>query len=141
MIHELTNLLANNNLPTQEVVSFHYIASSFLLSTFLSRVISPNNAGTLLDPCESVKRESHTLFAPDSNGAPVNESAVIVINPVTDSVCNLQCAAGWYHLVYGNKAPFLCAPKTTDRTSREGLPTYPINCISAFLVSRCCAYM
>ena len=96
-----------------------------------TRYHSSNNAVPVEDSCEAVKMESHTLIATDSNGSPVNESGVIVINPVTDSVCNLQCAVGRYEPVYGNRAPFLCAPNTTDRTSREGLPTYPINCTSA----------
>ena len=60
----------------------------------------------------------------------MNESDVIVLNPVNDSVCNLQCAVGWYEKVYGNKAPFLCAPQTVDRKSREGITTYPIICAS-----------
>ena len=76
--------------------------------------------------------DSHELIAVvDSNGSPVTESDVIVLNPVNDSVCNLQCAVGWYEEVYGNKAPFLCAPQTADRTSREGITTYPIVCTSS----------
>ena len=63
-------------------------------------------------------------------------SNVIVLNPVDDSVCNLRCAVGWYHLVYGNAAPFSCAVQTADRTLREGIPTYPISCTSEWLIPR-----
>ena len=58
-------------------------------------------------------------------------SDVIVLDPVDDSVCSLQCAVGWYDAEYGNAAPFLCAARTADRTSREGIATYPISCTSA----------
>ena len=76
--------------------------------------------------------KNHTLIALDSNGSAVTASDVIVLNPVDDSVCNLQCAVGWYDVEYGNAAPFLCAAETADRTSREGTATYPISCTSAF---------
>ena len=75
--------------------------------------------------------KNHTLIALDSNGSAVTASDVIVLNPVDDSVCNLQCAVGWYDVEYGNAAPFLCAANTEDRTSREGTATYPITCTSA----------
>ena len=74
--------------------------------------------------------KNRTLIALGSNRSAVTASDVIVLNPVNDSVCNLQCAVGWYEADYGNAAPFLCAAQTTDRTSREGIPTYPINCKS-----------
>ena len=74
--------------------------------------------------------KNHTLIALDNNGFAKTASDVIVLNPVTDSVCNLQCAVGWYEAEYGNAAPFLCAAQTVDRTLREGIPTYPINCTS-----------
>ena len=69
-------------------------------------------------------------------------SDVIVLNPVDDSVCNLQCAVGWYHEDYGNAAPFSCAANIEDRTSREGIPTYPISCSGAFfvLIMECCSH-
>ena len=107
-----------------------------LLFRIVFCTIAPNNAESVEDSCKAVKMESHTLIAPDSNGSPVIGSEVIVLNPVTDSVCSLQCAVGWYESVYGNRAPFLCAPKTTNRTSREGIPTYPINCASALFLLR-----
>jgi len=88
-----------------------------------------NNTGAVDNSCETRKQDDHTLIALDSSGSAVNASAVIVLNPVgEDSVCNLQCAVGWYHEEYGNAAPFLCAAQTSNRTLREGIPTYPINC-------------
>ena len=77
---------------------------------------------------------NHTLVALEGNGSAVTASDVIVLNPVDDSACNLQCAVGWYDAEYGNAAPFLCAAQTADRTSREGIPTYPISCTSAFVL-------
>ena len=56
---------------------------------------------------------------------------VIVLNPVNDSACNLQCAVGWYHPQHGNKAPFLCAPETKNRALSEGISTDPVTCSSA----------
>ena len=78
--------------------------------------------------------DNHSLIALNSNGSAVTASDVIVLNPVNDSVCNLQCAVGWYDVKYGNAAPFLCAAQTADRTSREGIPTDPINCKSVFKI-------
>ena len=83
-----------------------------------------NNAGPVDNSCEGKKKDV-TL---DSSGSPVTVSGVIVLNPVDDSVCNLQCAVGWYHLEYGNAAPFSCAAQTSVRTSREGTTRYPIKC-------------
>ena len=60
-----------------------------------------------------------------------SDGDVIVLNPVNDSACNLQCAVGWYHPQHGNKAPFSCAPETKNRTSSEGIPTDPVTCSSA----------
>ena len=88
--------------------------------------------------CKDRKEDNHKLIASDSEGNDVSESRVIVISPVDDSICNLQCAVGWYHLVYGNAAPFLCAAQTADRTSREGIPTDPITCTSAYIIPTCC---
>ena len=79
--------------------------------------------------CKDRKEDNHKLIASDSEGNDF-QSRVIVISPVDDSICNLQCAVGWYDEVYGNAAPFLCAPQTADRTSREGITTYPIICAS-----------
>ena len=89
-------------------------------------------AGTVDNSCATRKMKDHTLITLNSDGSAVTDSDVIVLNPVNDSVCNLQCAVGWYEPVYGNAAPFLCAPQTANRMSREGIPTYPINCTSAF---------
>ena len=91
-----------------------------------------HNAGPVVNSCERRKMKNHTLIALDSNGSAVTASDVIVLNPVDDSVCNLQCAVGWYDVEYGNAAPFLCAANTEDRTSMEGTATYPISCTSAF---------
>ena len=82
--------------------------------------------------------KNHTLIALENNEYAVTISDAVVLNPVYDSVCNLQCAVGWYEAEYGNAAPFLCAPNTADRTSREGIPTYPITCTSAYIISTCC---
>ena len=79
---------------------------------------------------------NHTLITLNNNGPAVTASDVIVLDPVDDSVCNLQCAVGWYDAEYGNAAPFLCAAQTSDRTSREGIPTYPISCTSALTYVR-----
>ena len=94
-------------------------------------VICAIAAGPVVNSCEARKKASHTLFAVDDDGSPSTGSSVIVLNAVNDSVCNLQCAVGYYHHPLGNNAAFLCAAKTTDRTSREGIPTYPINCTRA----------
>ena len=88
-------------------------------------VMSLDNAGVDAS-CRFKKQALYPLLNSDTDG-----SNVIVLNAVNETICNMQCAVGWYHLVYGNAAPFLCAPKTTDRTSREGIPTYPIDCTSA----------
>jgi len=96
---------------------------------FVFGVICAITAGPVVDSCEARKKASHTLFAVGDE-SPSTGSSVIVLNAVNDSVCNLQCAVGYYHYPLGNNAPFLCAAKTTDRTSREGIPTYPINCTS-----------
>ena len=64
----------------------------------------------------------------DSDGS---DGVVIVLNPVNDSVCNLQCAVGWYHPQHGNEAPFSCAPETKNRTLSEGIPTDSVTCSSA----------
>ena len=88
--------------------------------------------------CKDRKEDNHKLIASDSEGNDVFQSRVIVISPVDDSVCNLQCAVGWYDEVYGNAAPFLCAAQTADRTSREGIPTDPITCTSAYIIPTCC---
>ena len=90
------------------------------------------DAVSIANSCETRKVDDHELMTPDSSGSPVIASDVIVLNPVDDSVCNLQCAVGWYHLVYGNAVPFSCAAQTADRRSREGIPKYPISCTSAF---------
>ena len=89
-----------------------------------------NNAGPVDNSCEGKKKDV-TL---DSNGSPVTVSGVIVLHPTDDSVCNLQCAVGWYHEDYGNAAPFSCAAQTADRTAREGIPKYPISCTSASVI-------
>ena len=109
------------------------ISAAFFLSIYALSVhpMSSNNTGPIPVSCEYRKMESHTLLALASDGSAVTEADVIVINPFDDNVCTLQCEVGYYEPDYGNKAPFLCAPNTTDRTSREGLPTYPINCTSA----------
>ena len=80
------------------------------------------------DSCEDRKG---TVADPITSGSGTN---VIVLNPVDDSVCNLRCNVGWYEATYGNAAPFLCAPQTADRTSREGIPTNPIACASKCVV-------
>ena len=90
-----------------------------------------DHAGPVDNSCETRKMKNHTLITLDSNGYAVTASNAIVLNPVTDSVCSLQCAVGWYHGDYGNAAPFLCAAQTADRTSRKGIATYPINCTGA----------
>ena len=64
-------------------------------------------------------------------GGDISDDDVIVLNPVNDSACNLQCAVGWYHSQHGNKAPFSCAAETKDRSSSEGIRTDPISCSSA----------
>ena len=87
-----------------------------------------NNAGLVDNSCETRKENDHELMTLDSSGSAVIASDVIVLNPVSDSVCNLQCAVGWYHLVYGNAAPFSCAAQTADRRLREGTTRYPIEC-------------
>ena len=91
-------------------------------------VICAVTAGPVVNSCEARKKDSHTLFAVGDDGSPITGSSVIVLNAVNDSVCNLQCAVGYYHWPFGNNAAFLCAAKTTDRTSREAIATYPINC-------------
>ena len=92
-----------------------------------------NHAESVVDSCESLKQDGITLIASEDK-----QDDVIVLDPVDDSICNLQCAVGWYEAEYGNKAPFLCAPQTSNTTSREGIPTYPINCTSAYIVPTCC---
>ena len=72
--------------------------------------------------------ETRKIAVTDGDGS---DGDVIVLNPVNDSACNLQCAVGWYHSQHGNKAPFSCAPETKDRTSSEGIPTDPVTCSSA----------
>ena len=108
----------------------------YLFSCGITRLC--NHAGLIENSCETRKQDNHTLIDFDSGGADVIESRVIVLNPVNDSVCNLQCAVGWYHLEYGNAAPFSCAPQTADRTSREGIPTYPITCTGAYIIPTYC---
>ena len=88
-------------------------------------LISFVNAGPARISCEYRKnRGSHVLISGDT------AIDVIVLNPVDDSVCTLQCDVGWYEAEYGNAAPFLCEPKSANRESREGIPRYPINCAS-----------
>ena len=93
-------------------------------------VICAITAGHLDNSCQSRKEASHTLLTLGDNGSPLTGSNVIVLTAVDHSICNLQCAVGYYHELLGNKAAFLCAAQTTDRTSREGIATYPINCKS-----------
>ena len=81
------------------------------------------------NPCDGRKT---TVDNPITDGDGKN---VIVLNPDSHSVCNLQCAVGWYHDEYGNAAPFLCAAETANRKLREGIPKYPITCTSSFV---CC---
>ena len=87
--------------------------------------------GRVVNSCETRKVDDHELMTLDSSGSPVTESDVIVLNPTNDSVCNLQCAVGWYHAEFGNAAPFSCAARTANRTLRGGIPKYPISCTSA----------
>ena len=96
-----------------------------------------NHAGPVKNSCESRKQDNHALIAPDKHGNEIDHR-VIVLNPVDASVCNLQCAVGYYEAEYGNAAPFLCAPQTADRTSREGIATYPISCTSAYIIPTYC---
>ena len=96
---------------------------------FTFDTISSKNTGDNAS-CKYKKKDNYPLIKPGSDGSPVSGSNVIVLNPIDDSICTLQCAVGCYHKVYGNKAPFLCAPQTADRTSREGITTYPIICAS-----------
>ena len=77
--------------------------------------------------------ETRKIVLEDDDGFSVTDGDVIVLNPVSDSACNLQCAVGWYHPQHGNKAPFSCAPETKDRTSSDGIPLYPVSCSSAFV--------
>ena len=91
------------------------------------------DAVSIANSCETRKENDHELMTLDSSGSAVTASDVIVLNPADDSVCNLQCAVGWYDAEYGNAAPFLCAAHTADRKSRKGIPTYPISCTSAFV--------
>ena len=107
----------------------HVISFLYLVIDSFNNIM--DNADTVDNSCESRKMKKHTLIALDSSGSPVTASDVIVLNPVNDSVCNMRCEARYYEADYGNAAPFLCAPQTADRTSREGIPTYPINCTGA----------
>lgn len=92
-----------------------------------------NDTGSDAEFCEQRKMYSYTGVSHDMNAS---SSDIIVLNPVTDSICNLKCAVGWYHPQYGNKAPFSCAPETKDRRSSEGVSTYPITCAGSRLCSR-----
>ena len=71
----------------------------------------------------------------NGDGSSMPDNDVIVINPVDDSACNLQCAVGWYHAQHGNKAPFSCAPETKNRTSSVGISTYPVSFSRASVTS------
>ena len=82
-----------------------------------------HNTGPVVNTCETRK-----IAVTDGDGS---DGDVIVLNPVNDSACNLQCAVGWYHSQHGNQAPFSCAPETKDRRSSEGIPTDPVTCSSA----------
>ena len=95
--------------------------------------VTAMHAGPVDNSCANRKMKNHTLITLDNTGSAVTASDVIVLDPVDDSVCNLQCAVGWYDAEYGNAAPFLCAAHTADRKSRKGIPTYPISCTSAFV--------
>ena len=88
------------------------------------------NAVSVDNTCETRK-----IAMKNNDGSSMPDSDVIVLNPVHDSACNLQCAVGWYHAQHGNKAPFSCAPETKDRTLSEGIPTYPVICSGACVVS------
>ena len=85
--------------------------------------------GSVANSCETRKVDDHELMTLDSSGSVVIASDVIVLNPADEnSVCNLQCAVGWYDPEYGNAAPFSCAAQTADRRLREGTTRYPIEC-------------
>lgn len=75
--------------------------------------------------------ETRKIVMEEDDGSSIRDGDVILLNPVNDTACNLQCAVGWYHPLHGNKATFSCAPETQDRTSSEGIPTYPVICSSS----------
>ena len=70
---------------------------------FVFGVICAITAGPVVDSCEARKKASHTLFAVGDE-SPSTGSSVIVLNAVNDSVCNLQCAVGYYHYPLGSNA-------------------------------------
>ena len=93
--------------------------------------MSSNITGPVNNTCKTRKTYVETPIT--SSGTIItseSKSDVIVLNPVNDTECNLQCAVGWYHEQNGNAAPFKCAPDKTDRASRAGIATYPIECTS-----------
>ena len=98
--------------------------------------VTAMHAGPVDNSCANRKMNNHTLITLDNNGSAVTASNVIVLNPVDDSVCTLQCDVGWYETPYGDAAPFMCAAQSADRTSREGITTYPISCTSSCVVSK-----
>ena len=84
-----------------------------------------------MNTCETRKVPVQVGDGNDNVDSDGSDGVVIVLNPVNDSVCNLQCAVGWYHPQHGNEAPFSCAPETKNRTLSEGIPTDPVTCSSA----------
>ena len=134
VLNSITHLSFWSHVKCEKVldfVSFRSLGSAYqLLFALLYRQILSNDAGPDEKSCEYRKKGSHTLFAVGDDGSPITGSSVIVLNAVNDSVCNLQCAVGYYHYPLGNKAPFSCAPNP-DRTSRKGNATYPIICLSS----------
>ena len=120
---------------TERVDHNGYVCIICLSFTF-TRYYLFNNADLVDISCETRKKKDHELMTLDNSGSPVTESDVIVVNPFDDSVCHLQCAVGWYDAQFGSAAPFSCAPKTADRTLKEGTPTYPIKCKREWLRPR-----
>ena len=89
--------------------------------------MSSNITGAVANTCEDKKMNVEKPITSITNAS---GDGVIVLNPVDDTVCNLQCAVGYYHKDDGNAAPFVCDPNTTDRTSRAGVAKNPITCTS-----------
>ena len=84
-----------------------------------------------MNTCETRKTPVKAGDGNDNVDGGESNGDAIVLNPVNDSACNLQCAVGWYHPQHGNKAPFSCAPETKNRTLSEGISTDPVTCSSA----------
>ena len=91
-----------------------------------------------MNTCETRKISVKAGDGNDNVDGDGSDGDVIVLNPVNDSACNLQCAVGWYHSQHGNKAPFSCAPETKNRTLSEGIPTDPVTCSSACVMTSAC---